>query len=70
MTDNSRERIKFACKELEDALALFGANEKEPSPSAPAAVVTSPTHKNQQAKIAEIKRQLCQIREQLDSLSQ
>jgi hypothetical protein len=72
VADNSKERIKFACKELEDALAMFGAVEAsaaENIASQKGAKAERTSKDPRQEKIFEIKRQLQNIREQLDSLS-
>lgn len=72
MKDNSRERIKFACKELEDALAMFSAAEESASQNIASSLgANAPQNQTdpRQEKISEIKRQLQNIREQLDSLS-
>ncbi len=79
--DNSKDRIKFACKELEDALAMFGGSEinsisesaddaKNDSRPGQESNQTNAQLSARQEKIIEIKRQLRDIREQLDSLSQ
>jgi hypothetical protein len=82
LNDNSKDRIKFACKELEDAVAAFGAAEAildgavELGGAAGAKSQSADKKKDsaatsaRQEKIVEIKRQLRDIREQLDSLSQ
>ena len=70
--DNSKDRIKFACKELEAALGNFEAVVKTSVDvdTTSGTVSGGAQLSAREEKIVEIKRQLRDIREQLDSLSQ
>lgn len=70
LSDNSKDRIKFACKELEEALSSFEAEAVEIASTDSVPTASAGQNSAQRnTKISEIKRQLRSIREQLDQLS-